>query len=121
MDRNNARVANLYNSLHPAVLKALRQVVEGAHEEGKSVSICGEMASDPVAVILLLGMGFDMFSVNAPLLPRVKWVIRKFTISRARKLLSEVLNFHSPEEIRRHLEFALEQAGLGGLIRAGRH
>lgn len=121
VDRNNARVANLYNSLHPAVLKALKQVVDGAHEEGKTVSICGEMASDPVAVILLLAMGFDMFSVSAPLLSRVKWVIRKFSISRARKLLSEALNLHSSAEIRRHLEFALEQEGLGGLIRAGRH
>lgn len=121
VDRNNSHVANLYHALHPAVLKALKYVAEAVHEEGKMISICGEMASDPAAVILLLGMGFDMFSVSAPSLPRVKWVIRRFAMSRARKLLSEALTFNSPEEIRRHLEFALESEGLGGLIRAGRH
>jgi phosphotransferase system enzyme I (PtsP) len=121
VDRNNNRVSNLFDALHPAVLKALIQVVEGAHREGKTVSICGEMAGDPAAVILLLAMGFDMLSVSAPILPRIKWVIRKFSMSRARKLLSEVLLMGSSAEIRRHLEFALEEEGLGGLIRAGRH
>lgn len=121
VDRNNTRVANLYNSLHPAVLRALRQVVEGAHEAGKSVSICGEMASDPVCAVLLLGMGFDMLSVSAPVLPRIKWVIQRFSMNKARKLLNEAMNMHSAAEIRRHLEFALEEAGLGGLIRAGRY
>jgi len=121
VDRNNAHVAGLYDALHPSVLKALKQVIEGAHLEGKSVSICGEMAADPAAAILLLGMGYDMFSVSAPMLPRVKWVIRQFSMSRARKLLSEVLAMQSAGEIRRHLEYALEEEGLGGLIRAGKH
>jgi phosphotransferase system, enzyme I, PtsP len=121
VDRNNARVANLYDALHPAVLKALKQVVDAAHLEGKSVSICGEMAADPAAAILLLGMGYDMFSMSAPMLPRIKWVIRQFSMSRARKLLSEALAMQSPADIRRHLEFALEEKNLGGLIRAGKH
>jgi len=121
VDRNNPRVAHLYDALHPAVLKALKHIVDGAHEEGKSVSICGEMASDPMATVLLLAMGFDILSLNAPVLSRVKWVIRKFTMSRARKLLSDVLVMKSAGEIRRYIEFALEEEGLGGLIRAGRH
>ncbi len=120
VDRNNARVAGLYDSLHPAVLRALMQVVAGAHREGKQVSICGEMAGDPAAVILLLAIGFDTLSMNATRLLRIKWVIRKFTLKRAKQLLEEVLTMDDAIEIRNHMELALEEAGLGGLMRAGR-
>ena len=120
VDRNNARVAELYNGLHPAVLLALQQVVKSAHKAGRKVSICGELASDPVAVLLLLGMGFDGLSMNARGLPRVKYVIRNFTLERAKALLKEVLEMDDPKDIRNHMELALEEAGLGGLIRAGK-
>ena len=78
------------------------------------------MAGDPVAVILLLAMGFDSLSMSATRLPRMKWVIRKFTMASAINLLEEVLIMDDPTEIRCHLELALEEAGLGGLIRAGK-
>lgn len=120
VDRNNPRVAGLYDPLHPAVLRALMQVIEGGHSEGIPVSLCGEMASDPVAVILLLAMGFDALSMNSSSLPRVKWVIRKFTMASARKILGEVLQMDNSTLIRFHLEKALDLAGLGGLIRAGK-
>jgi phosphotransferase system, enzyme I, PtsP len=120
VDRNNSRVANLYDALHPAVLRALIQVVEGGHQEGKHVSICGEMAGDPAAVILLMAMGFDSFSMSASSLSRMKWVVRQFTQKKAAKLLQDVLSMESAVMIRCHLELALERAGLGGLIRAGR-
>lgn len=120
VDRNNPRVANLYDGLHPAVLRALNQVVKSGHKAGKPVGICGEMAGDPVAVILLLGMGFDLLSMNARILPRVKWVIRNFTLSQAKDLLEDVLKMDDPREVRLHLENALEELGLGGLVRAGR-
>ena len=71
VDRNNARVAALYDYLHPAVLMALKEVVSAAHAEGKQVSICGEMAGDPVAAVLLLAMGFDSLSMNSTHLPIV--------------------------------------------------
>jgi len=121
VDRNNEQVANLYDSLHPAVLRALLQIVDGAHQENKPISLCGEMAGDPAAVILLLGMGFDMLSMNAVHLLRMRWLIRSFTFKRARKLLEEVLAMDDAQQIRRHMEQALDEAGLGGLIRAGRH
>jgi phosphotransferase system enzyme I (PtsP) len=120
VDRNNARVAQLYNCLHPAVIHALVQIIDGVRMEGKKVSICGEMASDPVAVILLLGMGFHALSMSSVALPRIKWVIRSIPFSRARELLDDVLLMEDPIRIRFHLEQALEQAGLGGLIRAGK-
>lgn len=120
VDRNNSRVAGLYDPLHPAVLRALMQVVAGAHREGKQATICGEMAGDPAAVILLLAMGFDTLSMNSTRLLRTKWVIRKFTLKRAKQLLDEVLLMDDAVEIRNHMELALEDAGLGGLMRAGK-
>jgi phosphotransferase system enzyme I (PtsP) len=119
VDRNNAHVANLYDSLHPAMLQALLKIIEGGHAAGVEVSICGEMASDPMAVILLLAMGFDTLSMNSSSLPRIKWVIRKLSITNARKILAEVLELDHPSDIRKHLQKILEDEGLGGLIRAG--
>lgn len=120
VDRNNYRVANLYDALHPALLRTLIKVVEGGHAAGVEVSLCGEIASDPLAVILLLAMGFDTLSMNSFSLPRIKWVIRNFTIIQARKILAEVLEMEHPGEVRLHLQKALEDVGLGGLIRAGK-
>lgn len=120
VDRNNARVAGLYDSLHPAMLRILLRIVEGGHGAGVEVSICGEMASDPLSVILLLAMGFDSLSMNSASLPRIKWIIRNLSIATARKILAEVLEFEHPAEIRMHLQKALENEGLGGLIRSGK-
>lgn len=120
VDRNNSRVANLFDPLHPAVLRSLLHVVEAGHQEGKHVSICGEMAGDPAAVLLLVAMGFDSLSMSATAITRMKWVIRQFTFKKACKLLQEVLGMESAVMIRCHMELALEQVGLGGLIRAGR-
>ncbi|MEO7558513.1 MAG: putative PEP-binding protein, partial [Gammaproteobacteria bacterium] len=117
VDRNNARVAELYDSLHPAVLQALMQVVAGAHRHHKPVTVCGEMAGDPASAILLLGMGIDSLSMSVVSLPRVKWVMRNFTRVQAQRLLEEVLQFEDAHAIRRHLNKALEHAGLGSLIR----
>lgn len=119
VDRNNSRVAGLYNSLHPAVLHALNQIVIAAHHEGKPVGICGEMAADPMAVILLLAMGFDSLSVNAVSLLRVKWVISRFRREEAQQLLNQALRLDNPADIRQILQAALEERGLGGLLRAG--
>lgn len=119
VDRNNSRVAALYDALHPAVLRALRQVVEGAHVHERPVSVCGEMAGDPTAAVLLLGMGIDSLSTSAANLPRVKWVIRSFPRARARELLERVLELEDPRAIRQRVHEALERAGLGGLVRAG--
>ncbi len=120
VDRNNARVSGLYDALHPAMLQTLLKVVEGGHAAGVEVGICGEMASDPYAVILLLAMGFDSLSMNSASLPRVKWIIRSFTMSYARKILADVLELEHASDIRLHLQRALEREGLGGLIRAGK-
>jgi phosphotransferase system enzyme I (PtsP) len=120
VDRNNPRVADLYNGLHPAVLRALAEIAKAGHRANTPVGVCGELAGDPVAVILLLGMGFDSLSMNARALPRVKWVIRNFSLKRAQHLVKEVLKMDDATDVRGHLESALDEAGLGGLIRAGK-
>jgi phosphotransferase system, enzyme I, PtsP len=120
VDRNNHQVANIYDALHPAVIRALYQIMHSADKHKIPVSVCGEMAGDPVAVIVLMGLGFNMLSMSAHSLPRVKWIIRNFTASKARILLKEVIVMEHPRDIRLHLEAALEQAGLGGLVRAGK-
>jgi len=102
------------------VLRTLVQVVDNGHQEGKHVSICGEMAGDPAAIVLLLGMGFDSLSMNAPSIGRARWIIRHFTKKKSAKLLHEVLGMESAVMIRCHMELALERAGLGNLVRAGR-
>ncbi len=120
VDRNNPRVANIYNGFHPAVLRALNDIVKAGRKANRSVSICGEMAGDPVAAVLLLGMGYDALSMSARSLPRIKWVIRQFSLEKAKQLVKEVLKMDDPVEVRCHMEMALEEAGLGGLIRAGK-
>jgi phosphotransferase system enzyme I (PtsP) len=121
VDRNNSRVASMYDSLHPALLRMLIRIVESGHAAGVKVSICGEMAGDPLAALLLLAMGFDSFSMNSASLLRIKWVIRSFSLNQSRQILADVLTLENPDEIRRYLQEILQNQGLGGLIRAGKH
>ena len=116
VDRNNPRVADLFDFLHPAVLQALQLVVNGAHAEGKTVSICGEMAGDPAAAVLLLAMGFDSLSMNATNLPKVKWLLRQINLSQATDLLEKVMRLDSPEVIDSTLQLALRNLGLSRVI-----
>ncbi|TBU99275.1 phosphoenolpyruvate--protein phosphotransferase [Stutzerimonas kirkiae] len=116
VDRNNPRVADLYDYLHPAVLEALLRVVTDAHAEGRPVSICGEMAGDPAAALLLLAMGFDSLSMNATNLPRVKWMVRQISSQVARELLDKVMQLESPQAIRSTLQETLRSLGLDRLI-----
>jgi phosphotransferase system enzyme I (PtsP) len=120
VDRNNSRVAELYDPLNPAVICALKQLVEQAKIEQLPLSICGEMAGDPAAVIILLGLGMSTLSMSAPNLPRTKWVIRNISQQRAREALKKVLEMEDVQSIRRYLNKILEQEGVGGLLRVGK-
>ncbi|TWC37684.1 PTSINtr with GAF domain PtsP [Pseudomonas sp. SJZ079] len=116
VDRNNPRVADLYDFLHPAVLQALRKVVDDAHAEGKPVSICGEMAGDPAAAVLLMAMGFDSLSMNATNLPKVKWLLRQISLSKAKELLAQLMCNDTPQVNHSILQLALRNLGLGRMI-----
>lgn len=111
VDRNNPRVAPLYNHFHPAVLRALAHIVREVHDEGKTVSVCGEMAGDPCAALLLMAMGYDMLSMNANHLPKVKSVIRSVCLTDAKKLLADVLGMDAVESVSEHIFAVL--SGLG--------
>jgi phosphotransferase system enzyme I (PtsP) len=90
----------------------LRQVADAGHAEGKHVSICGELAGDPLAAVLLLAMGYDMLSMNATNLPKVKSVIRKIKLHDAKELLDRVMQMDSALQIRDFLEEELTAAGV---------
>jgi phosphotransferase system enzyme I (PtsP) len=119
VDRNNTRVADLYDDLHPAVLRALEQVVRGARLFNRPVSVCGELAGNPMATVLLMGLGVDSLSMSVGSLTKVKWVVRSFSVSRARQLLHAALRMEEADQVRRFMENALDDMGLGGLFRPG--
>ncbi len=120
VDRANSHVAKLYDDLHPAVLRALIQTLEGAKVYNREVSICGEMAGDPLAVPVLIGMGVHSLSMGAHSLPRVKRVIRGLSRARAREILQAALQCEDAAAVRRLLFENLDRLGLGGLVRPRR-
>ncbi|MCY3566955.1 MAG: phosphoenolpyruvate--protein phosphotransferase, partial [Gammaproteobacteria bacterium] len=120
VDRNNPRVANLFSSYHPAVLNALQFVVDQAHAENKPVSICGEMAGNPGAALLLVAMGFDILSMNAAALLKVKSVIRSMTLEAAQNLLRKIMQMEDEQLIRNAVDMALYEAGVDRLLRSQR-
>ncbi len=120
VDRNNARVSHLYDSFHPAVIRSLKLVADACRRANCSLSICGEMASHPAAAIFLVAMGFNVLSMNARSILRIDWVIRTIPLETSKALLKDILEMDDAQDIRYHLEVALDEAGLGGLIRAGK-
>ena len=120
VDRNNPRVANLYSAFHPAILNALYQVVLQAQGQKKPVSICGEMAGDPGAAVLLLAMGFDTLSMNASALLKVKSVIRSVSLDTARDLLDQVMQMEDAQTIRSAVDLTLYNSGVDRLLRSSR-
>ena len=117
VDRNNAQVAELYQEYHPAVLGALKQIVEAAHGENKPLGICGEMAGNPSAAILLTAMGYDVLSMNSTNLLMVKLAIRTFDLAKAKRILNKVLKMDDAKEIKFYVDGQMRKAGLGKIIR----
>jgi len=99
VDRNNATVAHLFQSMHPAVLRSMRQAIQAAREEGIWVGMCGELAGDPAATMLLLGMGLDELSVSPVILPEIKMLIRALSLEEAREFTNQVLTLCSADKI----------------------
>jgi phosphoenolpyruvate-protein phosphotransferase len=99
-DRTNSRVAQLADPLHPAVLQLIHLTCQAANGAGKPVSVCGEIAGDPTAVPLLLGLGVSELSVPLPAVPLVKQVIRRWTLSHCRQLAETALRCASALEVR---------------------
>jgi phosphotransferase system enzyme I (PtsI) len=103
IDRVNEHVAHMYDPLHPAVLRMIRQVVETGHAAGIDVELCGEMAGDVVCLPLLLGLGLDELSMHPLAIPYIKRMIRDSTAEETADLVREVLAMTSSREIRRYM------------------
>jgi phosphotransferase system enzyme I (PtsP) len=119
VDRNNPRVAELYSDLHPAVLLAIIQIIKGASQYNCPVGICGELAGNPLATPLLIGMGVDSLSMSAGSLLRVKRVISSISQSHAIRLLQSTLQMNEADEIKGFMSAALENLGLEKLLKPG--
>jgi phosphocarrier protein FPr len=100
MDRMHPSLAGKSDGLHPAVLRLIDATVAAAHQAGKWVGVCGELASDPHAVPVLLGLGVDELSVSVPAIPVVKAQIRSLKLSQSQSLAQRALNCATAQEVR---------------------
>ncbi len=117
VDRNNARVARLYDNLNPAVLSAVKSIIDAGKRQAKPVCVCGEMAGDPMTAVLLMAMGVSSLSMSCSNIPKVKWAIRSFTFKQAQALLEQVFRQEHTHQVRSLIYNAFESVGLHNLIR----
>jgi len=115
-DRNNPKVAHLYEAFHPAVISAIAEVVNVARAADKEVGICGEMASDPLATLLLVGMGLDELSLSPLFIPVVRKLIREVDFQTTRLIARECLQMASVQEIKGYLVERYRDLGLINLV-----
>ena len=104
VDRGNEMIANLYDTYNPAVLQAIKMLIDGAHAGGIKISMCGEFAGDENAVALLFGMGLDAFSMSGISIPRVKRVMSKLNKKDCEALVEKILDFTTAEEIKKEVK-----------------
>lgn len=104
VDRGNELISHLYNPLSPAVLTVIKQVIDASHKEGKWTGMCGELAGDERATLLLLGMGLDEFNMSAISIPRIKKVIRNANFADVKAMAEQALAMPTAAEIEAHVE-----------------
>jgi phosphotransferase system enzyme I (PtsI) len=109
IDRGNEEVAYLYEPLHPAVLKMIKEIVDAAHKAHVMVSICGEMANDPIYTPVLIGLGLDEISLNSQNIPLIKKTIRSLSFREAKEVTEKLLTFGSVLEIKQYYFNAFNQ------------
>lgn len=109
VDRGNDIVSSLYQEFHPAVIRFLRRIIERGKLGGAAVGMCGEMAGDPLATLVLLGLGLDTFSVVPDIVPEVKKIIRSVHFSEARHIADRVIAMETEDEIRKFLTSVMRQ------------
>ena len=104
VDRGNEKIANLYDTYNPAVLQAIKMLIDGAHEGGIKISMCGEFAGDENAVAILFGMGLDSFSMSGISIPRVKRILMKLDKKECEKLVERILELSTASEIKNEVK-----------------
>jgi phosphotransferase system enzyme I (PtsP) len=112
VDRNNHKVAELYEPLHPAVLAAIHDTVQAARGAGKWVGMCGEMAADPLCTLVLLGLGLDDLSMQPFFIPVVKRIVRSVSFKEVRSLARDVLALATVDEVKGHLFDGMRSLGI---------
>lgn len=120
VDRNNTRVAAMYDSLHQAMLQVLQKIISESARLGLACSLCGEMAGDPMGALLLAGMGYRTLSMNGRSVARIKYLLRNVALNEAQGLAERVIGAQNSIEVRHQVAAFMERRGLGGLIRGGR-
>ena len=103
VDRTNEKISDLYDPLHPSVLRLVRNVIEESHKAGKWTGMCGELAGDPMAAVVLLGLGLDEFSMSASSIPKIKQIIRNTTYEEAKRIADHVINMSTGQEVRDYI------------------
>ncbi|MCK8043699.1 phosphoenolpyruvate--protein phosphotransferase [Shewanella sp. 1CM18E] len=116
VDRNNPSVSSLFDSLHPGVLRALKFAVERCGEHDLPISVCGELAGEPIGAILLIAMGYDQLSMNQASLARINYLLRRVSQKELQQLLQQVLKLSCGEEVRSFVTDYCEQKGLLSVI-----
>ena len=109
VDRGNEKIAYLYEPFHPGVLRLIKMIIDNAHREGLPVAMCGEMAGDPLASVVLLGLGLDEFSMGAVAIPEVKRIIRSVSLAEAEELAGDVMELRGADEINRAVREHMQQ------------
>ncbi|MBA6297313.1 phosphoenolpyruvate--protein phosphotransferase [Colwellia sp. MB02u-9] len=118
VDRNNSRVASLYDFYHPAVLRALHHIAQKSQHRDVPLSICGELANEPTGALLLIAMGYQNLSMSAHSLAKVKWVIRHVDYQQLKQILVRVLSFTNTSDVHSYMHEQLVQLGLGDFVHA---
>jgi len=103
VDRSNEFVSYLYKPLHPSILRLIKFIIETAQKRGKEITVCGEMAADPLSAIILLGFGLRKFSMNPIFIPRVKNALRLVEYKTAKNVVQRALNLKSAQEIEEYI------------------
>lgn len=109
VDRANEKVAYLYEPAHPAVLRMVRNIIEAGHKRGILVGMCGEMASDPAMVLVILGLGLDHFSMPSLVAPQIKYIVRNVKMEEARLIAEHALNLSTAKEVESFSEGRLKE------------
>jgi len=103
-DRTSSAVSALADAFQPAVLRLIRDVVQVAHQRGKWVGMCGELAGEPLAIPLLLGLGLDELSMNPPSIPLVKQIVQGLTMQESRQIAQAAIEMEGPDQVKEWLE-----------------
>lgn len=112
VDRMNEAIGSLYQPLHPGVLRLIKHVIDVSHEQGKFTGMCGELASDPVATMILLGLGLDEFSMTASSIPLIKNILRSVSKTECEEVANKALTMDTAEEITEYAKSVLAEKGL---------